>query len=184
MPNTGMLDHRAFQPVSARKHSIVHWMGSWPDTRAGYETAAHSKRVAKFSRHLSKSFQMVSYNVLYKSPKYTVPYMFMYGAAYKGFFCMVRFFLITSTKTIINLFCDNYSFLPTQERRVSVPSRPSSASVNNSIAPFNTIMKPTCGYYFSIETDNRKRRIGIGPTDLMSWRPNTARVPRVKTAVH
>ena len=43
--------------------------------------------------------------------------------------------------------------------------------VPNFISPFHTLaLKPTCGYYFSRETDNRKMRIGIAPTDLSAWR--------------
>ena len=42
---------------------------------------------------------------------------------------------------------------------------------SNSISPFHTLsMKPTCGYYFSRETDNRKMRIGVLPSDLTAWR--------------
>ena len=40
----------------------------------------------------------------------------------------------------------------------------------NVVAPFTTLMKPTCGYFFSRETDNRKKRIGIPPTDLVKYR--------------
>lgn len=43
--------------------------------------------------------------------------------------------------------------------------------VPNFVSPFHTMsLKPTCGYYFSRETDNRKMRIGIAPTDLSAWR--------------
>lgn len=43
--------------------------------------------------------------------------------------------------------------------------------VPNFVSPFYTMsLKPTCGYYFSRETDNRKMRIGIAPTDLSAWR--------------
>lgn len=41
---------------------------------------------------------------------------------------------------------------------------------NNSIAPFYTQEKPTCGFYFSRGTDNRKRKFGIPPSDLVKWR--------------
>ena len=41
----------------------------------------------------------------------------------------------------------------------------------NFTSPFHSMsLKPTCGYYFSRETDNRKMRIGISPTDLSAWR--------------
>ncbi len=44
----------------------------------------------------------------------------------------------------------------------------------NIVAPFTTLMKPTCGYFFSRETDNRKKRIGIPPTDLVKYRSQPA----------
>lgn len=40
----------------------------------------------------------------------------------------------------------------------------------NSIAPFYTEEKPTCGFYFSRGTDNKKRKFGIPPSDLVKWR--------------
>ncbi|XP_072045053.1 uncharacterized protein [Amphiura filiformis] len=40
----------------------------------------------------------------------------------------------------------------------------------NSVAPFSTLAKPTCGFFFSRETDNKKRRTGIPPADLVKWR--------------
>ena len=46
MPNTGMLDHRAFKSESHR-NAYVYWMGAWP-SKAGYQTA----RSLRFSRHL------------------------------------------------------------------------------------------------------------------------------------
>lgn len=46
-----------------------------------------------------------------------------------------------------------------------------SRKVPNFVSPFQTMsLKPTCGYYFSRQTDNRKMRIGIPPTDLSAWR--------------
>lgn len=42
----------------------------------------------------------------------------------------------------------------------------------NSLAPFSTLGKYTCGYYFSRETDNKKRTTGIPPSDLVAWRSN------------
>jgi len=41
---------------------------------------------------------------------------------------------------------------------------------NNSIAPFYTHEKRTCGYFFSRDTDNKKRNFGIPPSDLVAWR--------------
>lgn len=52
--------------------------------------------------------------------------------------------------------------------KTMVEKSPSNKS--NSIAPFATVGKPTCGYFFSRETDNRKLKIGIPPSDLVKWR--------------
>lgn len=43
-------------------------------------------------------------------------------------------------------------------------------STNNSLAPFYTLAKPTCGFFFSRQTDNKKRKFGIPPSDLVKWR--------------
>ena len=43
----------------------------------------------------------------------------------------------------------------------------------NVVAPFTTLMKPTCGYFFSRNTDNRKKKIGIPATDLVKYRSHT-----------
>lgn len=40
----------------------------------------------------------------------------------------------------------------------------------NSMAPFSTVGKPTCGFFFSRKTDNKKKKIGIPPTNLVKWR--------------
>jgi len=40
----------------------------------------------------------------------------------------------------------------------------------NSIAPFTTVGKPTCGFFFSRVTDNKKKKFGIPPTNLVKWR--------------
>ena len=41
---------------------------------------------------------------------------------------------------------------------------------SNSISPFASLGKPTCGFYFSREIDNKKRLIGIPPTNLIRYR--------------
>lgn len=43
-------------------------------------------------------------------------------------------------------------------------------NLDNSLAPFNSVGKSTCGYYFSRTTDNRKIDFGIPPSDLVQWR--------------
>lgn len=40
----------------------------------------------------------------------------------------------------------------------------------NSLAPFTTVGKPTCGVFFSRVTDNKKKKFGIPPTNLVKWR--------------
>eukprot|EP00058_Branchiostoma_floridae_P022374 XP_002607864.1 hypothetical protein BRAFLDRAFT_117275 [Branchiostoma floridae] len=40
----------------------------------------------------------------------------------------------------------------------------------NSLAPFSTLQKPTCGYYFSREIDQKKKCIGIPATNIVKWR--------------
>ncbi|XP_028408393.1 uncharacterized protein LOC114530965 [Dendronephthya gigantea] len=40
----------------------------------------------------------------------------------------------------------------------------------NNIAPFSSSGKPTCGHFFSRDTDHRKRKIGIPPSNLVQWR--------------
>lgn len=40
----------------------------------------------------------------------------------------------------------------------------------NSLAPFASLGKPTCGYFFSRTTDNKKRLTGIPPTNTVKWR--------------
>ncbi|XP_013420843.1 uncharacterized protein LOC106181105 [Lingula anatina] len=47
---------------------------------------------------------------------------------------------------------------------------PSRVTKGNTLAPFGTLAKPTCGYFFSRETDNRKLKFGIPPSDLVKWR--------------
>ena len=46
----------------------------------------------------------------------------------------------------------------------------SANSHSNSLAPFSTVGKPTCGYFFSRVTDNKKKKFGIPPSDLVKWR--------------
>jgi hypothetical protein len=41
---------------------------------------------------------------------------------------------------------------------------------SNSMAPFSTVGKPTCGFFFTRNTDNKKKKIGIPATNLVKWR--------------
>jgi len=49
-------------------------------------------------------------------------------------------------------------------------TRKRGSKVNNSLAPFSTFGKPTCGFFFSRVTDNKKKNFGIPPSDLVKWR--------------
>merc|ERR1712050_169761 len=60
----------------------------------------------------------------------------------------------------------------------SVPSTPGpvmliqAGGVKNSMVPFATEAKPTCGFFFSRQTDHKKKNFGIPPSDLVKWRSN------------
>uniref|UniRef100_A0A8C7QGL9 Uncharacterized protein n=1 Tax=Oncorhynchus mykiss TaxID=8022 RepID=A0A8C7QGL9_ONCMY len=41
---------------------------------------------------------------------------------------------------------------------------------SNSLMPFYTVVKPTCGYRFSRETDHKRRHIGIPASNPVMWR--------------
>lgn len=58
------------------------------------------------------------------------------------------------------------------ERLANTGSKNGKESNNhsNSLAPFSTVGKPTCGYFFSRVTDNKKKKFGIPPSDLVKWR--------------
>lgn len=58
------------------------------------------------------------------------------------------------------------------EVQVQYLSNPTMRYVN-SLAPFSTLGKSTCGYYFSRGTDNKKRKTGIPPSNLVAWRSFT-----------
>lgn len=64
--------------------------------------------------------------------------------------------------------------------------RPASAMavLDNSINPFHTAaIKPTCGYFFSQNTDNKRYKIGIHSSNLTAWRSvYTNRPTRAQTA--
>uniref|UniRef100_A0A673Y2Z9 Uncharacterized protein n=1 Tax=Salmo trutta TaxID=8032 RepID=A0A673Y2Z9_SALTR len=41
---------------------------------------------------------------------------------------------------------------------------------SNSLMPFYTVVKPTCGYRFSREVDHKRRHIGIPASNPVMWR--------------
>ena len=74
----------------------------------------------------------------------------------------------------------NFKSLSLQLHFQATRSRPgSSVAAGNSVAPFHTIRKPTCGYFFSREMDHRKKNIGILPTNTVAWR--SVRAPYMRT---
>jgi len=61
--------------------------------------------------------------------------------------------------------------VPGIERQKTQVGNPGGRHSNsNSMAPFSTVGKPTCGFFFSRETDNKKKKFGIPPSDLVKWR--------------
>ena len=42
----------------------------------------------------------------------------------------------------------------------------------NKLAPFWTMEKPTCGVKFSRDTNNRRKKLDIEPSNLVRWRRN------------
>ncbi|GFN77836.1 RNA-directed DNA polymerase from mobile element jockey-like [Plakobranchus ocellatus] len=58
--------------------------------------------------------------------------------------------------------------------RMDKPAKGNGKATGNSLAPFYTHEKRTCGYFFSRETDNRKKNFGIPPSDLVAWRSSSA----------
>ena len=69
----------------------------------------------------------------------------------------------------------SYSEFELPSKKVPTPTDSIKAAMwmtsNNSLAPFASLGKPTCGYYFSRGTDNRKRLTGVPATNLVKWRP-------------
>lgn len=64
--------------------------------------------------------------------------------------------------------------------KIMLPNTPASVRAAmwmtsvNSLAPFASLGKPTCGYFFSRGTDNKKRRTGIPPTNTVKWRSHSS----------
>jgi len=40
------------------------------------------------------------------------------------------------------------------------------------------LLQPTCGYYFTRDTVNKKVRIGVPPSDLVKWRSDYTQYPQ------
>ncbi|MEJ1288030.1 hypothetical protein NN561_019059 [Cricetulus griseus] len=41
---------------------------------------------------------------------------------------------------------------------------------SNSLNPFYTLQKPTCGYLYRRETDHTRKRFDVPPANLVMWR--------------
>lgn len=154
MPNTGRLDHEAYNSSSGTV-----WLPSWP-TSHGYSTprsgsqgpySANSRstgsKISRFSRHMQLTEAV---NAAFQEAKLTGQ-------------------LPASTKI---------AFLRSRELH-NLGARPTSVPYvrsnnirfsSNSTAPFFTMQKPTCGYFFSRATDNKKKKFGIPPCNLVMWR--------------
>lgn len=80
-----------------------------------------------------------------------------------------------ATKTTNSTFSEDTTSRRDNEKKPDIPvqrlAEPWTRQIN-SLAPFSTLGKYTCGYYFSRDTDNKKRKTGIPPSDLVSWRSN------------
>ena len=42
-------------------------------------------------------------------------------------------------------------------------------SDQNTLSPFTSLGKPTCGYYFNYDADHKRRLIGILPSNVVKW---------------
>ena len=143
-----MLNHEAYKSWSGTV-----WLPSWP-TSHGYSTRSASctsstigSTISKFSRHLQLK---AAVNTAFQEAKLTGQ-------------------ITPSTKV---------AFLRPREL-YNLGARPPSVPYvrnnnirfsNNSTAPFYTMQKPTCGFYFSRVTDNKKKNFGIPPANLVLWR--------------
>ncbi len=63
---------------------------------------------------------------------------------------------------------------PTLKRKQHAPPLATRFSYINLISPFNTLGKPTCGYYYTGDTDHRRKRLGFPAVDIVRTRAATA----------
>lgn len=57
-----------------------------------------------------------------------------------------------------------------QEREMELMPLPDTNGFHNTLAPFKTNDKPTCGFYFSRDIDHRKKQHGLIAADVPKWR--------------
>ncbi|CAD5120401.1 unnamed protein product [Dimorphilus gyrociliatus] len=86
-----------------------------------------------------------------------------------------RHILDISSSPRISTSVEMYSCSPRQqpkkEQHVDPECSGDGKILKNSMAPFITgAVKSTCGYFFSRSTDNRKKDMGIPPTNPVKWR--------------
>lgn len=143
MPNTGQLVGQAWKCDSCRKDFKAVWLPTNVCCRvAVWPLKAGALIQAPYSRHISNELKEAST----KTPT---------SACFEN---------ITNNKSGREI-----------KKKPDIPvqclAEPWTRQVN-SLAPFSTLGKYTCGYYFSRATDNKKRKTGIPPSDLVSWRSN------------
>ncbi len=63
-----------------------------------------------------------------------------------------------------------FSAMQRSQTMVAPGQLPDASKKVNSLAPFATLGKATCGVFFTRETDNKKKKFGIPPSDLVKWR--------------
>lgn len=85
--------------------------------------------------------------------------------------------LATSVDTSIrssNVQSVNYKFIQPKKRPTTSPNPLNTNETNgmNSLAPFASSHKPTCGYFYNRTADHKKRLIGINSINTVSWRSN------------
>lgn len=146
MPNTGQLIGQSWKCEECRKDFKAVWL----PTNVCCRVAAWGRQPgvltqAPYSRHISNDLKEAVIKSILINPPRTE----------------------TSTKT--------QSGRDQTHKKPDIPvqclAEPWTRQVN-SLAPFSTLGKYTCGYYFSRETDNKKRKTGIPPSDLVAWRSN------------
>ena len=163
MPNSGMLIHSLYNAEQSAGAAL--WLPPRP-TRCGYETPrskSANSLIAAFSRHLDPKEKVdAAYREARRSGKVnrstkiaylgTIEWTGAAGAAQK-----------TWGRQLSGSGASKQPFIPyVQSNDIR--------SGSNSTAPFFTMQKPTCGYFFSQLTDNRKKKIGIPATNLVLWR--------------
>lgn len=146
MPNTGQLHGQAFKCQNCRKNFKAVWMPSNVCCRIeameAEKKAVMQRPVNMYSRYMTEDTKSSS------------------GSSKKSA-------LSTPNSSPSSL---GFGNLQTTARASSKSVANPRMKYVNSLAPFSTLGKSTCGYYFSRETDNKKMKTGIPPSNLVAWR--------------